>query len=241
MEKQLVVITGASSGFGIEMAKEFSKSGYPLLLLARRVEKMQALNLPNTLCRNVDVTDKEGFEKAVQEAENLYGKTDLLINNAGVMLLGDIATQDPKEWKSMLDVNVLGVLNGMQIVMQDMKERQHGTIINLSSIAGIQPFGNHAAYCASKYGVRGLTQTARMELSPHNVRVIAIEPGAVTTELLSHTTNEDIKDSYNQWKENVGAVDITPNDVARTIKFAYELPQSVLLREIIITDTKQDA
>lgn len=157
------------------------------------------------------------------------------------MLLGDLATQDPAEWKSMLDINVTGVMNGMQIVMNDMKARQCGTIINVSSIAGLQPFGNHAAYCASKYAVRGLTQTARMEMSPHNVRVIVVEPGAVTTELLGHTTDQNIIDGYNQWKETVGAVNITAKDIATTIKFAYELPQGVLLREIIITDTKQDA
>jgi len=241
MNKKLVVITGASSGFGLAMAEAFSKDGYPLLLLARRIEKMKALNLPNTICRKVDVTDKDAFEAAVREAEVQYGKTDLLVNNAGVMLLGDISNQDPKEWKTMLDVNVIGVMNGMQIVIKDMRERKHGTIINLSSIAGVQPFGSHSAYCASKYGVRGLTQTLRMEMSPYNVRVIAIEPGAVTTELLGHTTDKNIIEGYNQWKETVGAINITAADVARTIKFAYELPQSVLLREIIITDTMQDA
>ena len=71
--KKLVVITGASSGFGLKLAKEFAKDGYPLLLLARRVEKMEELNLPNTMCRRVDVTDKEGFEKAVREAEEKHG------------------------------------------------------------------------------------------------------------------------------------------------------------------------
>jgi NADP-dependent 3-hydroxy acid dehydrogenase YdfG len=239
--KKLITITGASSGFGLEMAKAFSKEGYPLLLLARRIEKMEALHLPNTLCKKVDVTDRDTFERAIQEAEALYGPVDLLVNNAGVMLLGDLATQDPQEWKRMLDVNLIGLMNGMQLVIDGMKSRNCGTIINLSSIAGMQPFPNHAAYCASKYGVRGLTQTARMELSPFNVRVIAIEPGAVSTELLQHTTDENIIAGYNEWKENVGAINITAADVANTIKFAYELPQGVLLREIVITDTKQDA
>ncbi|MBB1140911.1 SDR family oxidoreductase [Myroides sp. WP-1] len=241
MKKNLIVITGASSGFGVELAKAFAQEGYPLLLLARRIEKMEALNLPNTLCRKVDVTDKQAFEKAVREAESLYGQTDLLINNAGIMLLGDLAIQDTAEWKKMLDVNVLGVMNGMQIVMNDMKARQHGTIINISSMAGVMPFGNHAAYCASKYAVRGVTQTARLELSPHNVRVIVVEPGAVETELLSHTTTPEIIANYESWKQSVGAVNITAADVAKTIKFTYELPQAVLIRELLISDTKQDS
>ncbi|WP_452229796.1 MULTISPECIES: SDR family oxidoreductase [unclassified Lacinutrix] len=239
--KKLIVITGASSGFGLEMAKAFSKDGYPLLLLARRVEKMEALHLPNTLCRKLDVTNKENFEKVIAEAEAIYGETDLLVNNAGVMLLGDITTQDPAEWKKMLDVNILGVMNGMSAVIQKMKARKSGTIINLSSMAGIQAFENHAAYAASKFGVRGLTQTARLELSPYNVRVISIEPGAVKTELLGHTTDKSIIDDYNDWNQNLGAINITAADVANTIKFAYQLPQAVLLREIIISDTMQDA
>lgn len=239
--KKLVVITGASSGFGMELAKEFSKDGYPTLLLARRVEKMEALNLTNTMCRKVDVTNKTSFENAIREAEAKYGKTDLIINNAGMMLLGDIATQDASEWQTMLNVNVMGVMNGMQIVMNDMKERKFGTIINLSSIAGLKPFGGHAAYCATKYGVTGLTEVARQEMSSYNVRVLSICPGAVTTELLGHTTDKDIVNGYEAWKEAVGAINITANDVAKTIKYAYELPQSVSLREIVITDTKQDA
>lgn len=239
--KKLVVITGASSGFGFELAKEFSKEGYPLLLLARRLEKMEELNLPNSICKKVDVTDRNAFETAVREAEEIYGKTDLIINNAGVMLLGDVASQDASEWKTMLDVNVMGVMNGMQIVMNDMKSRKSGTIINLSSIAGIKAFANHGAYCAAKYGVTGLTEVVRGELSSYNVRVLSICPGAVGTELLSHTTDKSIKDGYNDWKESVGAINITASDIAKTIKFAYEMPQSVSLRQIVIADTMQDA
>ncbi len=238
--KKLVVITGASSGFGKALALEFNKAGYPLLLLARRIEKLEELNLDNTICAKVDVTDRVSFENAVRKAEEVYGKTDLIINNAGVMLLGNIETQDPMEWQKMLDVNVMGVMHGMQIVMNDMKERNSGTIINLASIAGVKPFGNHAAYCASKYGVVGLTEVARKELSAHNVRVMRICPGAVTTELLSHTTRDDIKEGYNTWKESIGVCNITAEDVAQTIKFAYELPQGVNLREIQIADTRQD-
>ncbi len=239
--KKLVVITGASSGFGKALALEFNKAGYPLLLLARRLDRLEELGLDNTICERVDVTDKESFEKAVRKAEAVYGKTDLLINNAGVMLLGGVDKQDPKEWQQMLDVNVTGVLNGMQIVMNDMKAMECGTIINISSIAGVKPFGNHGAYCATKYGVVGLSEVVRGELSPYNVRVMRICPGAVDTELLSHTTSDEIKAGYEQWKQSLGVGNITAEDVAKTIKFAYELPQSVNLREIQIADTKQDA
>ncbi len=239
--KKLVVITGASSGFGKALALEFNKAGYPLLLLARRVEKLEELALENALCQKVDVTDLSAFEKAVRLAEEKFGKTDLLINNAGVMLLGNLESQNASEWQEMLNVNVMGVMNGMQVVMNDMKARQCGTIINISSIAGVKPFGNHAAYCASKYGVVGLSEVARGELSSHNVRVMRVCPGAVDTELLSHTTSDAIKEGYYEWKNSLGVGAITPNDIAKTIKFAYELPQGVNMREIQIADTRQDA
>lgn len=238
--KKLVVITGASSGFGLALAKLFAKDKYPLLLLARRIKKMEELELPNTICKKVDVTDATAFKNAILEAEKIYGETDLLVNNAGVMLLGNIETQDPKEWKQMLDINVLGVMNGMQAVMNNMKKRKSGTIINISSTAGFDSYKNHGAYCASKFGVSGLTKVARLEMSPHNVRVISVCPGAVKTELLSHTTNPDIINGYDNWRESTGVTSITAKDVAKTIKFAYKMPQGVLLREIVITDTKQD-
>ncbi len=196
--KKLIVITGASSGFGKALALVFIKAGYPLLLLARCIELLENLKLDNTMCAQVDVTDFDAFKNAVKKAEEKFGKTDLIINNAGVMLLGDLSDQDPKQWQQMLDVNIMGVMNGMQIVMNDMKQRQCGTIVNIASIAGVKPFGNHAAYCASKYGVVGMSEVARIELAPHNVRVIRICPGAVDTELLSHTTNDDIIKGYNQ-------------------------------------------
>ncbi len=239
MTKKLVVITGASSGFGRALAVEFNKDGHPLLLVSRNIQEIEGLE--NVMYESVDVRDKDALEKAIRNAEAVYGKTDLIINNAGVMLLGDIASQDANEWQQMVDVNVMGVLNGMQIVMNDMKERKSGTIINLASIAGVKAFPNHAAYCATKYGVVGLSETVRGELAAHNVRVIRICPGAVDTNLLSHTTRQDIKDGYHTWKEACGIETITAEHVAKTIKFAYDMPQGVTIREIQIADTKQDA
>ena len=122
--KKLVVITGASSGIGEAMAKQFSAAGYPLLLVARRIEKLTALNLPNCLCEQVDVTDKAAFEQAIAKAEAQYGPVECLINNAGVMLLGQIDTQDSNEWTKMFDVNVIALLGGMQAVLEPMKARQ---------------------------------------------------------------------------------------------------------------------
>lgn len=236
--KSLVVITGASSGIGEATARLFAKEGHGLLLLARRIEKLEALGLPNTMCKKVDVTDYEGFSAAVAQAEQAFGAVDAIINNAGVMLLGDLAQQSPQEWKQMFDVNILGVLNGMQIVLPGMRERQGGTIINVSSVAGRKTFPNHAAYCGTKFGVHAITENAREESSGHNVRMVTIAPGAVETELLSHTTSTEIKDGYEAWKDDMGGV-LRADDIANAIWYAYNQPQGVNVREIVIAATKQ--
>ncbi|KRK36870.1 SDR family oxidoreductase [Levilactobacillus parabrevis] len=241
--KPLVVITGASSGFGAEDAKLFNAAGYPMLLLGRRVEKIKALplNFDNVLVDAVDVTDQAALAAAIRQAEAQYGPTDLLINNAGVMLLGNVTRQDPKEWQTMLDTNVMGVLNGTQIVLPGMIERQHGTIINMSSIAGFKAFANHAAYVASKFGVHGLSETIRQEVANDNVRISLVAPGAGETELLTHVTDASALKDYEAWKDTMGGLTLDPKYVAQTVKFIYDMPQEVNVREIDLAATRQDS
>lgn len=240
MEKSLVVITGASSGIGAAIAKRFSQDGHSLLLIGRRVEKMQELNLPDTMICKVDVTDAQALRGAIKEAEEQYGAVDCLVNNAGLMLLGQIDTQDPVEWQKMYDVNVLALLNGMQAVLSDMKTRKTGTIINISSIAGKKSFPNHAAYVGTKFAVSSMSENIREEVADDNVRVMSICPGAVETELLSHTTSDKIKSDYEVWKDSMGGV-LVADDIARTAIFMYSQPQSINIRDVAIAATRQPA
>lgn len=236
--KSLVVITGASSGIGAAIAKSFSAAGHPLLLLARRVEAMQAIDLQNSLSISVDVTDADAIKAAINQAEAQFGPVGCLINNAGVMLLGQIDTQDPNEWSRMLNINVMGVLNGIHAVLAGMKVRKTGTIINISSVAGRKTFPNHAAYCATKFAVHALTENIREEVAMDDVRLITIAPGAVETELLSHTTDDAIKAGYHDWKTQMGGV-IAPENVAAAALFAWQQPQNVCVREIVLAPTRQ--
>jgi len=238
MMKKLIVITGASSGIGEAIARRMSTQGHPLLLIARRVEKLEKMALPNALCAQVDVTDKQALEDAIAKAEALYGPVDAIINNAGVMLLGQIDNQDPVEWQRMFDVNVLGLLNGMQAVLPSMKARKTGTIFNISSIAGKKTFADHAAYCGTKFAVHAMSENVREEVACANVRVTTIAPGPVETELLSHTTSQEIKAGYEQWKESIDGA-LAPDDVARAVEFVYNQPQNVCIRELALAPTKQ--
>ena len=238
-KKALVVITGASSGIGESTARAFSDAGYPLLLLARRLDRLEALKLPNTICAKVDVTNREQIKSAIEKAEMKYGPTDCLVNNAGIMLLGESISQDPEEWEQMVQVNIMGVLNGIHAVLPGMKERRHGTIINISSVAGRKTYPNHAVYSCTKFAVHAFTEQIREEMSSFNVRLITIAPGVVETELLSHTTSKKIKDDYEKSKKDIGEL-LQGEDIAQSILFAYQQPQSVCIREIVICPTGQE-
>lgn len=231
--KPLVAVTGASSGIGEATAKLFSEKGYPVLLMARRLERMQALNLPESICEKVDVRNVEEIRSAVKKAQQKYGPVDCMINNAGVGHLDESWNQDLHEWEDMISVNINGVLNGIHEVLPAMVDRRHGTIINVSSLAGRKSYGLHAVYCGTKYAVHAITETIHEEVSKFHVRVLVIAPATVATEVITHTKSKKIQEDW--WKAFEKPLDAM--DVARTILFAYEQPQEVSVREIVITPT----
>ncbi|MBM3137353.1 MAG: SDR family oxidoreductase [Chloroflexi bacterium] len=233
--KPLIAVTGASSGIGAAIAKLFSDKGYPLLLMARRLERMEEPCYPESICKKVDVRNVEEIRAAVQEAQEKYGPVDCMINNAGVICLDDPWTQSLEEWERMVDINIKGVMNGIHVVLPGMVDRKGGTIINISSLAGRKPFARHMAYCGTKYAVHGITETLRLEVAKFNVRAIVIAPASTATEIISHTSNEKYR---NDWKENAGDL-LDPMDVAASIAYAYEQPQRVCVREIVICPTTQ--
>ena len=239
MTKKLAVITGASSGIGEATAKTFSNAGYPTLLLARRLEKMESFNLTNSICKKVDVRNRDALVSAIREAEKQYGPTDMIFNNAGVARLADIASQKPDEWDEMIAVNTNGVMNGIYAVMNDMKSRKSGTIVNMSSIAGRKVYEDHTVYCGTKYFVHAISESIRGYLSPHNVRVIVFSPGNIEAEVLNGITDPNTLAAYKANIKRIGGR-ISPDYVAKMILFAYEMPQNVIMQEVVVTPTKQD-
>lgn len=235
----LVIITGASSGIGAATARAFSAAGYPLLLLARRLEPMETLQLPNALCRDVDVLNAAEFKAAIDEAQATYGQAEILVNNAGVMLNSPAAEGDAAQWDAMIDINIKGVLTGIRLVLNDMIARQSGTIVNIGSIAGVKTFGNHAVYCGTKFAVHAITETIREEVSSKNVRLITIAPGMVETDLVNHTTHDASRDGWWSYAKQIGGA-LQPKDIAKAIVWSATLPQGVCVREMVICPTKQE-
>lgn len=236
--RPLVMVTGASSGIGAAVARAFSAIGHPLLLLSRGLPALQSLNLPNSVCEAVDVTDELAIRGAIRSAEDRFGGIDCLVNSAGAMLLGEPLEQPVRELGTMLEVNVLGTMNAIHGVLPGMIERHSGSIFNVSSLAGRQAFPFHSAYCASKFAIHGMSAALGADLGRHNIRVSIISPGVVDTPLLEGTTSASAKMMFREWMSTLESV-LQPEDVARAITFAYAQPQNVCLREIFLTSTSQ--
>lgn len=238
MLKKLVAITGASSGIGKALAMLFASKGHPVLLMARRIEILDALPIKEKVTAKVDVTDFNQVQDAINKAEAIYGTVDLMINNAGIMPLDNYADQSLKDKYDTIDVNVKGVINGMDSVLKQMIKNQTGTIVNVSSIAGRYTSSAHSIYNGAKSAVNAITEQARKENAHNNIRFILIEPGMVDTNLLNLTSEGEILDNYNKAKKSLGG-GLTAEQVANVIAYAYELPQEVNLKEILLTHTKQ--
>lgn len=236
--KPLVAVTGASSGIGEAVARTFSAAGHPVLMMARRLEKMEAMGLPNAMCRQVDVRDRAAIAAAVRDAEAEYGPTDMMFVNAGIARLADIGRQPPEEWDEMIDINTKGVMNTIHAVMNGMMERRKGTLFMMSSIAGRKVYPDHTVYCGTKYFVHAVSESIRDYLSDYDVRVIVLSPGVIETEVLSGVLDEETLANYKANKVKMGG-GIGPEHVSEIMLHAYQMPQNALIQEICITPTRQ--
>ncbi|EMS95645.1 short chain dehydrogenase/reductase oxidoreductase [Agrobacterium tumefaciens str. Cherry 2E-2-2] len=237
-DKPLIAITGASSGIGEAVARAFSAAGHPLLLIARRLDRLEALGLPNALLRKGDVRDRASLNGAVKDAEAKFGPVDMMFANAGIARLGDIGRQPPEEWDEMIDINTKGVMNSVHAVMNGMIERKCGTLVMMSSIAGRKVYPDHTVYCGTKFFVHAVSESLREYLAPHDVRVIVVSPGIIDTEVLDHVKDEATLAGYRANKAAIGG-GISADTVAGLILDAYRLPQRAIVQEIVITPTRQ--
>jgi NADP-dependent 3-hydroxy acid dehydrogenase YdfG len=231
----LTVVTGASGGLGAAIATRLHRTGRPLLLLARRREHMARLGLDGAVAAAVDIRDDDQVATALAAATERFGPVETLVNNAGVLRLGDLASQAVDDWRATMDVNVLAVVGVTRQVLPTMIERQSGTIVVVSSLGARQVFAHEAAYCASKAAVHAMCEGLRLEAAPHGVRVIEVAPGLVETPLVDSTTDADLRARYLAGRRHV----LDPDAVADVVGFACDLPQHVCVRELHVAHTHQ--
>jgi NADP-dependent 3-hydroxy acid dehydrogenase YdfG len=232
------VITGASSGIGAATARALSSHGYRVALLARRADRLQQLaaELGDTaVAIAADVTDRDALLAAADQVQQQLGGADVLINNAGVMLLGPFGTEQRAEARRMVEVNLLGAMTATEVFLPQLRTDGGGDLVNISSVAGRTARAGNAAYAATKWGMNGWSEALRQELQP-DIRVTVVEPGAVATELTDHITDPSVKQNTEQFYAQLA---ITPEDVADVIAFAVTRPRRMTLNEILLRPTAQ--
>ncbi|MDT3426244.1 NADP-dependent 3-hydroxy acid dehydrogenase YdfG [Paenibacillus forsythiae] len=241
IQDKVVIITGASSGIGEATAKELASKGAKLVLAARREDRLKKMheeiekNGGKAVYKVTDVTSSEQMEELAQYALSEFGKIDVMVNNAGLMPLSLLFEKKIKEWDTMVDVNIKGVLYGIAAVLPSMRERKSGHIINVSSIAGHVVGPSTAVYSATKFAVRALTEGLRQEEVANNIRTTIISPGSVTSELTETISGEQLKSMIKEGYK----IAIDAENIARAIAYAIEQPNDVAVNEMIIRPTVQ--
>jgi NADP-dependent 3-hydroxy acid dehydrogenase YdfG len=235
---RVAVITGASSGIGEATARALAAGGYRVALLARRLDRIETLADElgdGAVAIKADVTDRDSILAAAERVKAELGRVDVLVNNAGVMLLGPFSAELSGDYRRMIETNLLGAITTTEVFLEQLVSDGGGDLINLSSVAGRTARPGNAVYAATKWGVNGWSESLRQQLQP-DVRVIVIEPGAVATELTDHITDPETKAAAELMYEQTS---IAPQDIAEIIAFAVSRPRGVSLNEILVRPTAQ--
>ncbi|AVK62417.1 oxidoreductase [Lactobacillus sp. CBA3605] len=241
---KVVIITGASAGIGAATAKLLASKGAKLVLGARRESKLQAMVDEiiaaggEAVYRVTDVTKVADNQALVELAQTKFGQVDVMFLNAGLMPNSPLSDLKTDQWHQMVDVNINGVLNGLEAVLPVFKTQKSGHVIATSSVAGLKAYPGGAVYGATKWAVRDLMEVLRMESAQEktNIRTATIYPAAINTELLDTITDQATAKGAAEIYKEYG---ISPARVANVIAFAIDQPEDTNVSEFTIGPTTQ--
>jgi 3-hydroxy acid dehydrogenase/malonic semialdehyde reductase len=244
MKGRIVFVTGASSGIGAATAMEFARLGAKLVLCARRMELLQAMEAElrdagaeDLLLLEMDVRDRKAVKRALGELPGTWRSIDVLVNNAGLSRgLMKLYEDDIENWEEMIDTNVKGLLYVTRAIVPGMVERNHGHVINLGSIAGHMAYANGGVYCATKAAERFISDGLRIDVNGTAVRVTSIDPGMVETDFSKVRFRGDAERAAKTY-QNVDP--LQPEDIADAIVWAATRPSHVSIQSVVLTPTAQ--
>jgi 3-hydroxy acid dehydrogenase/malonic semialdehyde reductase len=241
---RIVMITGATAGFGRATALKFAKNGFDLIITGRRKERLDDLEKELLSCGNIrvlslnfDVRDRELVASVIGNLPEEWKAIDILVNNAGLAVgMEHIDEGNIDDWERMIDTNIKGLLYITRAVSPLMVERNTGHIINIGSIAGKENYEYGNVYCASKAAVDSLSRSMRIDLLKHNIKVTNIAPGMAETEFSLVRFKGDQNRADSVYK---GIEPLTGTDIADVIYFCSTLPAHVCINDLILTPTQQ--
>ena len=244
MKGKIVFVTGASSGIGAATAMEFARHGAKLMLCARRLEKLQAMEAElrdagaaDLLLLEIDVRDRATVKRVLGELPEGWRAVDVLVNNAGLSRgLTKLYEDDVENWEEMIDTNVKGLLYVTRAIVPGMVERDHGHVINLGSIAGHMAYANGGVYCATKAAERFISDGLRIDVNGTAVRVTSIDPGMVETDFSKVRFRGDAERAAKTY-QNVDP--LKAEDIADAIVWAATRPAHVSIQSVVLTPTAQ--
>jgi len=244
LKDRVVFVTGASSGIGAACAREFARYGARLLVAARRLDRLAALQeelldlgAPAARAEQLDVRDAEAVARLVQELPEEWQEIEVLVNNAGLSRgLSPLHEGLLDDWNEMIDTNVKGLLHVNRAVVPLMVRRGRGTVVHIGSIAGHEVYPGGNVYCGTKHAVRGITGALRLDLLGSGVRVCSIDPGMVETEFSEVRFHGDRERAAAVYR---GTTALSAQDVAEVVYFAASRPDHVDLAEVLLLPTDQ--
>ncbi len=240
---KIILVTGASSGFGKAIATKFAAGGWNVILTARRKEKLEELSKAlesnygiKTLSLIFDVQDKKAVFDNLQNLPTEWQAINILVNNAGLALGRDsFENANLEDWETMIDTNVKGLLYASKAVLP-MLIKEKGHIINIGSTAGKEVYKNGNVYCASKHAVDAISKAQRIDLLPYQIKVTAIHPGAADTEFSVVRFKGDAEKAKAVY---LGYTPLMAEDIADTVWYVANTPAHVCINDLVITCTAQ--
>ncbi len=243
LEGKVAIITGASAGIGEATAIALAAEGVKVVLVARRSDRLHAVAEKilatggEALAIVADITDSTQIHSVVEKTKTVWAQIDILVNNAGIAVVGEIAQSNPDDWRRMIDLNVIALMNFTHAVLPLLQSQGSGHIVNISSVAGRTVRSGIGGYNVTKWGVNAFSEALRQEVSHQNIRVTVIEPGLVNTEINDHITDPIARQRSEERRKSITPLE--SEDIAAAIVYAVTQPTRVNVNEILIRPTTQ--